>query len=87
MVRKTVVWNSSNNFHMRPAGTFSQEMGRFDSSIRLTYGGFRADGKSMMNLMAAGIPARAQVEIECSGPDESEALACASRLLEEDLGE
>ena len=57
MVKKAVTWNSSSNFHMRPAGTFSQEMGRFSSSIRLTYAGFRADGKSMMNLMAASIPA------------------------------
>lgn len=87
MVTKTVVWNSTNNFHMRPAGTFSQEMGRFDSSIRVTYGETRADGKSMMNLMAAGIPARARLVVECSGPDEAEALACAARLLEEDLGE
>lgn len=87
MVKRTVTWNSSANFHMRPAGTFSEEMGRFSSSIRLTYGGFRADGKSMMNLMAASIPARAQVEVECTGPDESEALAHASRLLEEELGE
>ena len=67
MVKKIVTWNSSVNFHMRPVGTFSQEMGRFSSSIRLTYGEFRADGKSMMNLMAAGIPARAQLEVECAG--------------------
>lgn len=87
MVKKTVTWNSSANFHMRPAGTFSQEMGRFSSSIRLTYGEFRADGKSMMNLMAAGIPARAQVEVECTGPDEVEALKCAAHLLETELGE
>ncbi|MCI9116083.1 HPr family phosphocarrier protein [Oscillospiraceae bacterium 21-37] len=87
MVKKTVTWNSSVNFHMRPAGTFSQEMGRFSSSIRLTYGEFRADGKSMMNLMAAGIPARAQLEVECAGPDEAEALARAACLLEEELGE
>lgn len=87
MVKKAVTWNSSSNFHMRPAGTFSQEMGRFTCSVRLTYDGFRADGKSMMNLMAAGIPAQARVELECSGPDESEALAHAARLLEVELGE
>ncbi|NBK79051.1 HPr family phosphocarrier protein [bacterium D16-76] len=87
MVKKAVTWNSSSNFHMRPAGTFSQEMGRFSSSIRLTYAGFRADGKSMMNLMAASIPAQAQLELECSGPDEAEALAYAVQLLEVELGE
>jgi len=87
MVKKTVIWNSTSNFHMRPAGTFSEEMGRFSSSIRLTYEGFRADGKSMMNLMAAGIPARAQLELECTGPDEMEALEHAAHLLEVELGE
>ncbi len=87
MVKKTVTWNSTSNFHMRPAGTFSEEMGRFSSSIRLTYGGIRADGKSMMNLMAAGIPARAQVELECAGPDEQEAMERAAHLLEVELGE
>lgn len=87
MVKKTVVWNSSSNFHMRPAGTFSQEMSRFSSNVQLTYGDFHADGKSMMNLMAASIPARASLDLECSGPDEGEALACATHLLEEELGE
>ncbi len=87
MVKKTVTWNSTANFHMRPAGTFSEEMGRFSSSVRLTYEGVRADGKSMMNLMAAGIPAKAQLELECAGPDESEAIERAARLLEVELGE
>lgn len=87
MVKKTVTWNSTANFHMRPAGIFSEEMGRFSSSIRVTYQGVRADGKSMMNLMAAGIPARAQLELECVGKDESEALARAAHLLEVELGE
>lgn len=87
MVKKTVTWNSTANFHMRPAGTFSQEMGQFSSSVRLTYGDVRADGKSMMNLMAAGIPAQARLELECAGPDESEALDRAAQLLEVELGE
>ena len=87
MVSKTVIWNSEGNLHMRPAGLFSEQMGRYESSVRLRYGEVRADGKSMMNLLAAGIPSRAQVEVECSGPDDEAALACAARLLEEELGE
>lgn len=87
MVKKTVTWNSTSNFHMRPAGTFSNEMGRFSSSVQLTYEGVRADGKSMMNLMAASIPAQAQLEVECAGPDEMEAIARAEQLLERELGE
>lgn len=44
MVSKTVIWNSEGNLHMRPAGLFSEQMGRYESSVRLRYGEVRADG-------------------------------------------
>lgn len=87
MIEKDAKWNSTGPFHMRPAGIFSQEMSRYKSSVRLGFGGLLADGKSMMNLMAASIPAGAAVKVECQGPDEDIALEHAVRLLEQELGE
>lgn len=87
MVSKTVTLSNAQGFHMRPAGVFAGEMGKFQSDVMLIHNGKEVNGKSLMNIIAACIKCGMQVEIRCSGADEQEALDKAVSLIESGLGE
>ncbi len=87
MVSKTVTVVNSQGFHMRPAAAFAAEMGKFKSHILLESGGKNADGKSLMNIIAACIKCGAEVKVTASGEDEDAALEKAVSMIESGLGE
>ena len=87
MVSKTVKVTNASGFHMRPATTFAGEMGKFKSRVTLEFGGRNADGKSLMNIIAACIKCGSEVNVVCDGVDEDEALARAVAMIEAGFGE
>lgn len=87
MVSQKVTIINAEGFHMRPAGVFSSAMGKFKSSIYILFNGNKINGKSLMNIIASGIKCGSEVEIECSGEDENEALAKAVELINSGLGD
>lgn len=86
VTQKTTVVNAQ-GFHMRPAGVFANAMGKFKSDVHLNVNGNRVNGKSLMNIIAACIKCGYEVEVECSGEDENEALAKAIELIDSGLGD
>lgn len=84
--QKTKVVNAE-GFHMRPAGVFANAMGKFKSDVYLNVNGNKVNGKSLMNIVAACIKCGSEVEVECSGDDEKEALAKAVELIDTGLGD
>lgn len=87
MLSQTITIKNSQGLHMRPAGIFANEMGRFESDVFIKFNGNNVNGKSLMNIMAACIKFGSEIEIECSGADEQEALKKAVELIESGLGE
>lgn len=87
MVAKKVVLKNREGLHVRPAGLFSNEMQRFLSDVWVCHNESVTSGKSIMNLIAAGIQCGDEVELCCSGPDEEKALARAVALVESGLGD
>ncbi len=87
MVSEKVVLNNREGLHVRPAGLFSNEMQRFLSDVWVCHKESLVNGKSIMSLIAAGIPCGDEVEVRCSGADEEEALARAVELISSGLGE
>lgn len=83
---KTKVINPQ-GMHMRPAQVFVNEMGRFKSDVTILFNGKAINGKSIMNLMASCIKQGAEIEIQCSGEQEKEALQKAVELVESGLGD
>ena len=83
---KTTVINPQ-GMHMRPAQVFVGEMGKFKCDVNILFNGKVINGKSIMNLMASLIKKDSEIEIQCSGEDESEALAKAIALVEAGLGD
>ena len=87
MVSATTKVINPQGMHMRPAQVFVNEMGRFKSDVTILFNGKAINGKSIMNLMASCIKQGAEIEIQCSGEQEKEALQKAVELVESGLGD
>jgi len=84
--KKTTVVNAE-GFHMRPAGVFANTMSKFSSDVSLIVNGNIINAKSLMNIIAACIKCGTEVEVQCNGADENEALSKALELIDSGLGE
>lgn len=73
--------------HMRPAQVFVKGVTPYKSSVTVITNGLAINAKSIMILMAACIKQGTEIEIQCEGPDEEQALQTAVTLVESGLGE
>ena len=87
MVSQKITVTNEQGMHMRPASVFSQAMTPFASDVKVVFNGTAYDAKSVMMLMSACIKCGAEIEIQCDGPDEEEALKKAVELVESGLGD
>ena len=83
---KTTVINPQ-GMHMRPAQVFVSEMGKFKSDVTILFNDKSINAKSIMHLMASCIKQGSEIEIQCSGEQENEALQKAVELVESGLGD
>lgn len=74
-------------FHLRAAGRIVKMTKNFQSEVTIRYDGRAANAKSIMGLASLAAEYGAEVEIECTGPDEAEALAQLVQLISVDLAE
>ena len=87
VVSATVTLVNPQGLHMRPAGVFASEMGKFNCDITVKSGDRQSNGKSPMALMAAGFKCGTEIEISCDGSDEKECLDRAIEIVKNGLGE
>lgn len=87
MITQKITITNSQGLHMRPAGIFAQEMGKFDCNVYIKFKNNRINAKSLLNIIAACIKCGSEISIECEGTDEREAMAKAIELINSGLGE
>lgn len=87
MTSKTLTITNAQGFHMRPAGAFAAAMAKFNSNVTIKFNGSDINGKSLMNIIAAGIKCGSTIEIVCEGDDENAALDSAVALVESGFSE
>ncbi len=87
MISKTTKITNEMGFHMRPANVFVTAMTKYSSDIELIVDNKRINGKSIMNIMAAGIKCGTEITVECNGADEGAMLGAAISLIESGFGE
>ena len=73
-------------FHVRPSTQFMQKAREFKAAITVEVGGIRADGKSIMQLMALGAMQGAEVDITGDGEDAEAAVAALNALIQNRFG-
>ena len=87
MVSAEVKIINESGLHLRPAGVLTQTCIRFKSEIILYYGARKIIGKSVLNVMAAGVKKGSTVRVECNGVDEEDALKAVLEAISTGLGE
>lgn len=87
MVSQKITIKNAQGLHMRPAGVFAKAMTKFESNVNLVHNGTKTNGKSLLNIIGACIKCGTEIEVECEGSDEAEALQAAIELIESGLGE
>lgn len=81
MVEKTFTVIEEAGIHARPATVLVSQASKCMSEITLEYNGKAVNLKSIMGVMALGIPAGAEVKISAEGQDEAEALLKLEEVL------
>ena len=87
MVSQKITVTNEQGMHMRPASVFSQAMTPFAADVKILFNGNTYDAKSVMMLMSACIKCGAEIEVQCDGADEQDALNKAIELIEAGLGD
>ena len=87
MISQNLTITDPIGLHMRPAAVFASEMGKFQCSVTIIFNDARIDAKSIINLMTACIKCGSEVEVQCEGPDEADALAKMIELIESGMGD
>ena len=82
MVTQKLVVKNPEGLHMRPAGIFAQEMTKFECDVYIKQKNTRINAKSLLSIIAACIKCGAEIDVECEGSDELEAIKKAIELIE-----
>ncbi|RYL95777.1 HPr family phosphocarrier protein [Sporolactobacillus sp. THM7-4] len=82
MLEKTVTVQLRDGLQARPAALFVQEANRFHSHVTLKKDGKVANVKSIMGVMSLAPGFGEQVILTADGPDEGEAIAKLSAIIE-----
>ena len=85
MVSQKITINNPQGLHMRPAGVFAKGVAKYQSDVNLVFNGKSTNGKSLLNIIGACIKCGSEIEVQCDGPDEEEALKAAIELIESGL--
>ena len=87
MVSKKFVVRHAGGVDANHAAQLVRLANQYDCDVHVEFGQKRADGKSIMNVMAACMKQGSELELQCSGPDEAEMLQAAAGLINSGLGE
>lgn len=77
----TLVINSTNGLHARPATELVNKANIFKSDITITKNGNQGNAKSIISVMTLAIGPGEVFQIKAEGPDENEAIEDLEDLL------
>jgi len=87
MVSERVVVINPTGLHARPASKFVTEAKKYESSLIVRKNDKKVNGKSIIQIMSAGISAGTEIYLEAEGPDEEIAVKALSDLIHSGFGE
>lgn len=87
MISKEFTIKNSLGLHMRPAGTLTAAMNKFDSDVTIIKDGDSINAKSIMHVMASCIKFGVQIQVQAEGTDEQAAMDKFEELVESGFGE
>jgi phosphocarrier protein len=73
--------------HARAAARLVDLANRYASSIHLSHGSRRVNGKSIMGVLMLAAGKGSVIQLEVAGPDQADALHAVAGLIEDGFGE
>jgi phosphotransferase system HPr (HPr) family protein len=73
---------NAEGFHLGPADRFVRLARRYRAGVRISCGGARADGKSLLDLATPAAGCGTWWDVEAGGPEAEEAVAARVTLIE-----
>ena len=80
-LQRRVTITNPQGFHMRPQSVFARLANRFASTVTVSNGSQRANGKSQWELMLLAAEQGSELLLEVAGPDAQAALDALSQVL------
>ena len=89
MYSKQITIQNKSGLHARPAADFVSQAGKFKSQIGIQRVGeeSKADGKSIIMLLALGLAQGEEVILSADGEDEKEAVEALIELISSNFSE
>lgn len=87
MRRQKIVIQNLTGLHLKPAGILCETAVQFRSRISFWVRDTKADAKSILSVLGACVKCGDEIELECEGPDEDEAIEALIRIINNRLGE
>ena len=84
-VQTTLVINSPQGLHMRPAELLSRLASQFESDVELVRDDLSVDAKSIIHMMTLGASQGTELVVQAKGPDAQQAIEAITRLVESDF--
>ena len=86
LVRDIVIVNQK-GLHARASAKFVQMVEKFNAEVRVSRGGERVGGTSIMGLMMLGAAPGTSITVEAFGPQAAEVLDALEALIKDRFGE
>lgn len=74
MKKEKVILKNETGLHARPASELVKLASKFKCEINIIFGDKKINAKSILAIMAGGIKGNTELEVECIGEDEEEAI-------------
>lgn len=87
MISQKVIVINPTGLHARPASQFVTEAKKYESKLIIKKNNREINGKSILQIMSAGISAGTEIFLEADGPDEKIAIKALSELIHSGFGE
>ena len=87
MIKQSITISNRLGLHARASAKLTKLAGSFQSDVFMTRNDRRVNAKSIMGVMMLAAGIGSVVEIEVSGPDETEAMGALIELINDKFGE
>ena len=87
MIQSSITISNKLGLHARASAKLTKLAGGFKSDIHLAPNGRRVNAKSIMGVMMLAAGLGAEIEIECEGTDEQQAMDALLALINDKFGE
>lgn len=84
---QNVIVENETGMHARPAGELAKIASKYKSTINLIVDDKIINAKSILSIMSAGIKSKKEIQIQCVGDDEQEAIEEIEKAFINKLGE